>query len=146
MIFNPSNENEKAGLLIFLNENHFYLLCKSIADNKPAIQLYRAVEKKNSESVLELMSSENISDDQSTQKINLRIDAEGQYYSFFYAFADDEWIPLKENVDGVYLRAVIPRDFIGCVFAMYATSQGSQSKNTAYFDWFEYMGNDEVYK
>ena len=26
-IFEPSNENEKAGLLIFLNESHFYFLC-----------------------------------------------------------------------------------------------------------------------
>jgi len=28
--FLPAAENEKAGLLIFQNENHFYFLCKSL--------------------------------------------------------------------------------------------------------------------
>jgi len=32
------------------------------------------------------------------------------------------------------------------VYALYATSLGKPSQTSAYFDWFEYVGDDEVYK
>ena len=145
MMFDPTNDHEKAGLLIFLNENHFYFLCKSLDDKDPIVQLFKAVQQENAESIMELIASTQISQTHADQKLRLKIEAKGRTYSFFYAFENDTWLPLKENTDGVYLRAVIPRDFIGCVFALYATSLGNRTENTAYYDWFEYTGNDEVY-
>ena len=53
---------------------------------------------------------------------------------------------LKDNVDGTFIRAVIPRDFVGAVIAMYASSNGESSNNKAYYNWFEYTGKDEVYE
>lgn len=146
IIFKPSAENEKAGLLIFLNENRFYFLCKSLENNEHVIQLYKSVEMENSESKMELITSTKIIEERVNKKLNFKIEAEGKYYSFLYSFDNDEWISLKRNLDAVYLRAVIPNDFVGCVYAMYATSLGHPSSNTAYFDWFEYSGNDEVFK
>jgi len=146
IVFDPTAKNEKAGLVVFLNENRYYYLCKSLENNKPVIQLYKSVEQVNSESKMELITSTKIGKEQVGKKLNFKIEAEGEYYSFLYAFENDDWITLKENMDGVYLRAVIPRDFIGVVYAMYTTSLSSPSSNTAYFDWFEYKGDDEVYE
>ena len=41
--FKPNTENEKAGLLIFQNETHFYFLCQSVNNNTTVVQLYRSV-------------------------------------------------------------------------------------------------------
>lgn len=32
------------------------------------------------------------------------------------------------------------------MYALYAISTGISSRNIAYYNWFEYMGDDEVYK
>jgi xylan 1,4-beta-xylosidase len=32
------------------------------------------------------------------------------------------------------------------MYALYATSLGKPSTSRAFFDWFEYEGNDEVYR
>src|SRR5690606_6143554 len=61
--FNPESENEKAGLLIFLNENRFYFLCKSVEDNQPVIQLYKSVDAEDSEEEMELLTSVKIDDE-----------------------------------------------------------------------------------
>ena len=146
LLFDPRNEYEKAGLLIFLNENRFYYLCKSLENNEPVIQLSKSIEKENSEIVLELITSEEISKENSMKNLNLKIEANGKYYSFFFSYGDEEWRILKENLDATYLRALIPEgDYIGCMYALYATSLGRESNNKCYFDYFEYEGNDEVY-
>ena len=144
-MFTPATENEKAGLLVFLNENRFYFLCKSLENGEPVIQLYKSVDTEIANNNMELIISAKISSEQAGKKLNVKIEAAGKYYSCYYAIENDEWISLKKNMDAVYLRAVIPRDFVGCVFALYATSLGKESSNTAYFDWFEYQGNDNIY-
>jgi xylan 1,4-beta-xylosidase len=144
--FNPSAENEKAGLIIFLSETRYYYLCKSIDKGEAVIQLYKSINQENSENKMELITSTKITKEQVDKKLNFKIKAEGKYYSFLYSFDDHEWVTLKQNMDATYLRAVIPKDFVGCVYAMYATSLGITSSNSAYFDWFKYKGDDEVYK
>jgi len=49
-------------------------------------------------------------------------------------------------VDGRFLSTATAGGFVGNVFGLYATSTGKESNNTAYFDWFEYKGEDDVYK
>ncbi|MGD8779404.1 MAG: glycoside hydrolase family 43 protein [Ignavibacteria bacterium] len=144
--FEPSAENEKAGLVIFLNESHYYFICKSLENGEPAVQLYKAVEEEDSDSIMELITSAVIDKEQADKKLNFKIETDSKTYSFYYAFENNKWISLEEGMDGTYLRAVIPRDFIGCVFAMYATSLGEESSSKAYFDWFKYTGDDEIYK
>src|SRR5689334_24237637 len=39
--FGANASNEKAGLIIFQNEHHYYYLCKSVADGKPVVQLFK---------------------------------------------------------------------------------------------------------
>jgi alpha-N-arabinofuranosidase len=139
--FSPKAENEKAGLVIFQNEKHFYFLCKSLGDNAAMIQLY-----KSGEDQMELLGSQPITDEQKAKPLHLRIEARGNTYSFSFATDSGKWILLQDNVDARFLSTKVAGGFVGCVYALYATSLGKPSENSAHFDWFEYVGDDEVYK
>lgn len=87
-------ENEKAGLLVFQNESHFYYLCKSLAGSEPLIQLY-----KSGDNQMELIASQKLGDDQDKRELFLKIETHGNVYSFFYGFDHDKWYLLKDKVD-----------------------------------------------
>ena len=147
--FIPESENEKAGLLIFQNEKHFYYLCKSLDDDLSVIQLYKSGDKNSTNNHMELIISQILEEHKEHKQkdnIYLKIEAHGKRYSFFYGLKSDQWNLLKDNVDARYLSTKIAGGFVGCMYALYATSLGKPSKNSAYFDWFEYCGNDEVYR
>ena len=141
--FKPESENEKAGLLIFQNEEHFYFICKSLENNKEVIQLYKSGA---ADEEMELITSREISNEQNENLLYLEIKAEGNKYSFFYSKNKHELDLLKEDVDAMFLSTRVAGGFVGCMFAFYATSLGKESNNKAYFDFFNYEGNDEVYK
>ena len=144
--FIPKAQNEKAGLLIFQNEKHFYFLCKSIDENASVVQLYRSGDNADSSSQMELITFKKLSEDQYRKKLDLKIEANGDSYSFFYSFKPNEWSLLKDSVDAKYLSTKVAGGFVGCMYALYATSLGKPSTNVSYYAWFEYQGNDEVYK
>jgi alpha-N-arabinofuranosidase len=134
LTFSPVADNEKAGLLIFQNEDHYYFLCKSVKNDIPCVQLY----KSNELIASDISGKEN--------KIFLRIEAHETYYSFFYASKEGEWKLLKDNLDASFLSTKTAGGFVGCLFAMYATSLGKPSVSYADYDWFKYFGSDKVYK
>jgi xylan 1,4-beta-xylosidase len=137
--FDATHENEKAGLVIFQNETHYYYLCSSINKGRPVVQLYRA----EGDSIA-LMSEALLHAE--SNRIQLRIEAHRDVYSFLYARDPDQWVPVMKGVDGTVLSTKVAGGFVGCVFGLYATSLGAPSGNVAYFDWFEYVGDDEVYR
>jgi alpha-N-arabinofuranosidase len=139
--FSPKAENEKAGLLIFQNEKHFYFLCKSLDGNAAVIQLYKSGDQQ-----MEPLASHEIKNEQNSQPLFLKIEARGEAYSFSFAAGPDQWILLQDNVDARFLSTKVAGGFVGCMYALYATSLGQPSETTADFDWFEYVGDDEVYK
>ena len=138
MDFIAQTENEKAGLLVFQNENHFYFLCKSVENNQQVVQLYQSKENNS----MELITSQKVND----STLQLKIEAKGNTYAFLFSTDKNHWVTLKENVDAKFLSTQIAKGFVGSFFALYATSNGKASNNKAYFDWFNYQGNDEVYK
>jgi len=44
-----------------------------------------------------------------------------------------------------FLSTRVAGGFVGCMYALYATSFGKSCNNKAYFNWFEYQGNDDMY-
>jgi alpha-N-arabinofuranosidase len=48
-------------------------------------------------------------------------------------------------VDGTFLSTETAGGFVGCVFALYATSLGQKNDQKAFYDWFGYKGEDVVY-
>jgi xylan 1,4-beta-xylosidase len=144
--FKPVAENEKAGLIIFQNEHHFYYLCKSVEGGRPVVQLY----KSNATESMELMKSEPLPEN--TDMLALRIDADGAHYSFSWSLGFDwtmdrmKWNILQSGVDGKFLSTKTAGGFVGSMFGMYATSLGKPSSANVSYLMLEYKGDDEVYK
>jgi xylan 1,4-beta-xylosidase len=136
--FTTNSSDEKAGLIIFQDENHFYYLCKSSDGGKDVLQLYKGT----SSSSMELITSTVLP---VSPKVMLRIKAEGDKYSFQYATSTNQWTTLKDNLDARFLSTETAGGFIGCVFGMYATSSGKPTTNSASFAYLYYEGNDPVY-
>jgi xylan 1,4-beta-xylosidase len=137
--FTAKSQAEKAGLIIFQDEKHFYYLCKSLVDGKAVVQLFKSSTESKT---MDLLTQASVMSD----KVQLRIDAEGELYSFRYAVKPNEWILLKDKVDGTFLSTQVADSFIGCLFGMYATSSGEPTSAKASFKYLKYSGNDSMYK
>jgi len=146
LLFTPKAENEKAGLLVFQNEKHFYFLCKSLEKSEPVIQLYMSDSSGNAASGMVLIASTPIGKNEHENEVLLKIDAKEDMYSFFYAYNPGQWTLLKDSIDAKFLSTRVAGGFVGCMYAMYATSQKKESNSIAAYNWFEYSGDDEVYK
>jgi len=141
MSFKATAENEKAGLMIFQNDRFYYFLCKSVKDGKPVVQLYKSTTERNEKE--ELLASAELKTDNPLQ---LKIQADNDKYNFYYSEEKNKWTLIKDNVDGKFLSTKTAGGFVGCMYAMYGTSNGVATTNKALYDWFEYKGDDNIYK
>lgn len=138
--FTAKNESEKAGLIIFQNEHHFYYLCKSINNGKPVVQLFRGT---SSDNEMELMKQEEIKD--SSNPLILKIEANQSKYSFSFGYDSKHLNLLADDVDGAYLSTHVAGGFVGALFGLYASSNGELSTNKVTYNSFTYSGNDTTF-
>ncbi len=122
--FSPENENEMAGLVILQRDNHFYFINKT-ADQ---IQVLKKIESGYEELASQPYGSETV---------HLRIEADGSYYHFFYSEDGKNFSPLLREADAKYLSTETAGGFVGCMYGLYASSNGTESTNQALFDYFE---------
>ena len=115
--FNPVNTGEKAGLVLFKDETHQYMLCVAMTDGGKQVQVIRVGEGGKEETV-GFSPLEKAADD-----IRLKIVSRGLYFDFYYAKADGEWLPLAKDVDAGYLSTKNAGGFTGTVIALYASSK-----------------------
>ncbi|GAB3296351.1 glycoside hydrolase family 43 protein [Hymenobacter humi] len=141
LTFAPKAANEKAGLVIFQDEKHFYYLCKSVDGGKPMLQLFKSTADAKQPELLAQAPLKS-----ATGSVQLRIKAQGDTYGFHFSDNGKAWTTLQDKVDGKFLSTQVAGSFIGCVFGMYATSSGQPTANTASFKWLKYEGNDPMYK
>jgi xylan 1,4-beta-xylosidase len=132
--FTPQTGNECAGLaLVQNNEFHFCLVVTRGVET--VVRLIR-----RAQGVEETLAEQPID----AGRLYLKVEAHGQAYSFYVATEPDEWRPIAEEIDGRILSTPVAGGFVGTCIAMYASSNGLPSANSADFDWFEYIGLDEV--
>jgi alpha-N-arabinofuranosidase len=143
--FTPKNASEKAGLIVFQNETHFYYICRSIENNEPVVQLYQSGTNRSDSNTMTLLATQPLKGS-AANTLQLKITGNNDQYSFYYNTGNGQWQPLKEKLDGKFLSTQVAGGFVGTTIALYATSLGSESTSKAYYDWFSYTGNDEVYK
>lgn len=141
--FIPQAENEKAGLVIFHNEEHFYYLCKSLDQGNTVVQLFQSGKAAKP---MELLASAVLEKNDAGKRLFLKVEAKGNSYSFSFGTAPDQWILLKEPVDARFVSTRVAGGFIGCLYGLYATSLGNSSSAVASYDWFETVSNDPVYQ
>lgn len=133
--FTPAAENEKAGLLVFQHEKAYYYLCQSVKNNEPVLELYKGTELLHS-----------IPLGKKSDQLFLKAAANGDSYSFYYATKKNKWKLVKEGLDAKYLSTKTAGGFVGCLYAMYATSEGKPSVTKAVYHSFEIKNNDDIYK
>jgi alpha-N-arabinofuranosidase len=129
------DSNHRAGLAIFQNENAYYYLCRTRINGQQVVALY----KENQLLASTLAKPQH-------HFIYLKITADKDRYSFYYATKKNNWKLLKADVDAKHLSTKTAGGFVGSVYGMYATSNGQPSSGAAYFEFFEVKNNDEVYK
>lgn len=141
--FKAKSANEKAGLLIFQNETHFYFLCQSVQEGLPVVQLYKSVANdKNGK--MELLQSQTLTN--LNKELELKIEIKRNTFAFYYATQKGKWNLLKDGIDAKYLSTKTAGGFVGSMYALYATSSGEKSTSKVYFNWFESKADDELYK
>ncbi|MBN2279148.1 MAG: glycoside hydrolase family 43 protein [Candidatus Marinimicrobia bacterium] len=138
MNFSPKNENEKAGLLVFQNARHHYFLCKAQNKGFDEVHLYQSSAERKG---LVLLASVRLME--KNKGIILKVSSSKEGYGFYYGNDKNHLNVLAEKVDGKFLSTKVAGGFVGVVSGMYATSTGLASSNSAAFDWFEYMGQDD---
>ena len=134
--FTPADTNEIAGITAFQNEEHFYLLGKTIINDKQMIGVF-SFNKENNK--VERMGVYPI--DSKSQELKIEMEGSKCHFSFREE-GNSEWTYILENADAKILSTDIAGGFVGTILGMYASSNGKPSDNIALFDWFEYIGND----
>ena len=128
MQFNPEKENDKAGLVAFYNENHFYGLLLTRKGKQTVIELVK---------VNKVLAQSAITSGEAKTPIKLKIIAKGRFYDFEFQLQNKNWETLAGNIDGTFLSTKVAGGFVGDFFGMYAFGN---SGNKAVFNWFEYSG------
>jgi len=106
----------------------------------PVIQPYRSVPQTDSTHTgTTLIAVRELDTSRAGIYLYLKIEAYGNTYSFQYAYDAAAWIVPEDNVDATFLSTTVAGGFVGCIYAMYATSLDNQSSNRAQFNWFEYI-------
>ncbi|HNR06980.1 MAG TPA: family 43 glycosylhydrolase, partial [Saprospiraceae bacterium] len=136
--FQTQADHEKAGLLIFQNENHYYFLCKSADRGQPVVQLFKGPGNLHKEQGPELLTS--IPLKKNNAGIILKAEVGEGGYSFYFSIKKDKWLLVRSSVDREFLSSHTAGGFTGVMYGMYATSTGQPSVNRAMFDWFEKIG------
>ncbi len=135
--FDPTAENEKAGLMIFQNETYYYYICLSLDKGKPVIQLYKGPGDKGRFVQPELLVSQSVQL-KPGQQVFLKIESKGGYSNAFrYSTSKNKWKVLLDDADGKFLSTKQAGGFVGAMYVLYATSNGKASTQRAYYDWFE---------
>lgn len=132
--FTPRTEHECAGLVLVQNNDlHFRFVVTQ--GNKTVVRLI-----KRAQGVEEMLAEQPVGGG----RLYLKVEGRGQAYSFYVAVEPEAWRPLAEDVDGRILSTPVAGGFVGAYLAMYVSSNGQPSTNSADFDWFEYIGLDEI--
>ncbi len=139
--FTPLDNNEIAGLTVFQSETNFYLAGKSISNGKEVVQLFKGVPGKK---IMEVLKE--IQLDSKASSLYLKINAEGDSYSFYYSGDGKNWSLLMDKVDAKFVSTRTAGGFVGCIYGMYATSSGKASANSASFQYLKYTGDDPIYR
>lgn len=116
MLFNPSDDKETAGILLFKDEAHQYFLAVNRDSLGKCITL-----RKIGELSTEILVRQDIEEEM--KAIDLKIISEGNYYDFYYSVMGGNWQLLCKNVDASYLSTSVAGGFTGTTIGLYAFSE-----------------------
>ena len=116
MLFEPSDEQEAAGLLLFKDETHQYFMGVNRNKTGKCITLWQVGETGSKP-----LAEQPIADDICVT--DLKVVSLGTVYDFYYSVDNGQWLSLCKNVDAHYLSTAQAGGFTGSVIGMYATKR-----------------------
>ncbi len=116
LIFEPSDENEAAGVLLLKDETHQYFLSVRKAESGRKISV-----EKISDSGSEILASEQI--ESNGTPLLLKVVSNGKTYDFYYGEEEAQWKLLAGEVDAFYLSTANSFGFTGTMIGMYTSKK-----------------------
>ena len=127
--FNPTSDNQEAGLTVYLNDRHHYEFIIRRQNGARHLSLRKTI----GDVVIE---TNRVSPDPGP--VNLRITADHEKYSFQYKTGQTKKYHTLDTGLTQYLGTELASTFTGVFVAMFASGNGELSDCPADFDWFEY--------
>lgn len=131
--FLPAQENDEAGLTIYLNPEHHYEIVRIMQDGKAVMMLRRKIGS--------LCTCENITPCDN-EKITLQLVCNRYYYAFFFA-AEGSEMQFIGGGETNYLSTEAGGCFTGNYIALFASGNGKDMAVPAVFTGFSYLPQDE---
>lgn len=122
-------DGEAAGLVVFQSEEAFLAIVYGKFDGKNQVR----VAKNSVQGGVELVAAEELTAD----KITFMISQKGQTAVLSYDAGNGEKV-LAADVSTKCLSTESAGGFVGCTIGMFATANGKESSNTAYFSGIDY--------
>ncbi|WKV08599.1 glycoside hydrolase family 43 protein [Thermoanaerobacterium sp. CMT5567-10] len=129
ILFDPIGDNSEAGIAAYYNDSYHYEVFITKKNNDYYICLRKRIH--DIEVITDCVKIEY------EGKLQLRIRSDRKYYYFDYKLSEDEWKTVGKGMtaglctEGTYLMT-----FTGTYIGIYCIN------GEAYFDWFEYFGED----
>lgn len=116
MLFDPSDDKEAAGLLLFKDEGHQYFFCMSKTGDKKYLSLKQIGEKEQT------LASQEI--EANVKDVYLKVVSQGIGYDFYYSLdVESNWKLLSKDVDASYLSTATAGGFTGTTIGLYSTGK-----------------------
>jgi xylan 1,4-beta-xylosidase len=117
MRYAPGRPGDAAGLVAFQSDSFYFFLGETLSQGKLVVRLVRRAGPKDGTGVT---LAEAPLTSALGAPIQLRIDARGRQYDFYYGERANEWKPLARDVDGSILSTQVAGGFVGTMIGMYA--------------------------
>lgn len=127
--FTPGKDGEAAGLALLQSEAASVAVVYGQFDGKTQV----CVVKKEANADETMLASEDVA----ATRITLCISQKGQTATLSYDAGDGEKV-IVSNLSTKFLSTESAGGFVGCTIGMYATANGDESSNTAYFGGIDY--------
>jgi len=114
MYFVPQSDSESAGMLLYKDETHQYVMTLTKAGDGLEINL-----KKVTGEGAEVLASQMLKE--TKESLWLKVSSNGKEFSFFYATHKGEWQSLASNIDASYLSTAQSYGFTGTTIGLYAS-------------------------
>lgn len=115
MQFQPENDDQAAGMLLFKDENHQYFFSMSQSEKHTMVSLLQTGESGNKVLAEAFINEHKV--------INMKVVSTGLHYEFYYAIKDGEWNLLVKDIDAGYLSTAKAGGFTGTTIGLYAVTQ-----------------------
>lgn len=113
VLFDPSDEQEAAGLLLFKDETHHYFMGLNRNAQGKCVSLWKVDEEGS-----HLLAEKPL--EGKYQAVELKVVSTGLAYDFSYAEREGQWQPLFTNADAAFLSTTVAGGFTGSVIGLYA--------------------------